>query len=148
MIIFAILNEKSAPKWRGHPKFWGVGGGWKTRTGVEKHIFVTSSTTSDAKFWNLIGVKDFTNFLIIGQIIVIDFTLPWIIGDFKKLSATLSYRKFKENYRYRKKFTYRPPLADEDTFTHWTVSALLCCAFCNVLLVARCGAGKVGYEFA
>ena len=43
---------------------------------MEKHIFVTSSTTSDEKFWNLIGVKDFTNFLIIGQIIVIDFTLP------------------------------------------------------------------------
>ena len=37
-----------------------------------------------------------------------------------------------ENYRYRKKFTYRPPLADEDPFTHRTVSALLCCAFCNV----------------
>ena len=66
---------------------------------MEKHIFVTSSTTSDAKFWNLIGVKDFTNFLIIGQIIVIDFTLPEIINDFKELSATLSYRKFKENYR-------------------------------------------------
>ena len=39
------------------------------------------------------------HFLIIGQIIVIDFTLPEIINDFKELSATLSYRKFKENYR-------------------------------------------------
>ena len=40
-----------------------------------------------------------SHFLIIGQIIVIEFTLPEIIGDFKELSATLSYRKFKENYR-------------------------------------------------
>ena len=40
-----------------------------------------------------------SHFLIIGQIIVIEFTLPEITSDFKELSATLSYRKFKENYR-------------------------------------------------
>ena len=52
MIIYAILNEKYC----------------EVRTGVEKRgqewkntFFVTSSATSDAKFWNLIGVKDFTN---------------------------------------------------------------------------------------
>ena len=46
------------------------------------------------------------HFLIIGQIIVIDFTLPQIISDFKELSAKLSiskiYGKLSKNYRYRK----------------------------------------------
>ena len=40
-----------------------------------------------------------SHFLIIGQIIVIEFTLLEIIGDFKELLVTLSYWKCKENYR-------------------------------------------------
>ena len=45
-------------------KLWGEDRGWKKRTGVEKHIICDNTTTSHAKFGNLIDIKDFTNCVI------------------------------------------------------------------------------------
>ena len=57
MIIYVILNEKYSLKPTRSSKYQN----YEVRTGVEKHIFVISSTTGDAKLGNLCGVKDFTN---------------------------------------------------------------------------------------
>ena len=67
MIIYVILNEKYSLKPTRSSKYQNC----EVRTGVEKRgqelkntFFVTTSTTSDAKFGNLIDIKDFTNCVI------------------------------------------------------------------------------------
>ena len=61
----------------------------------------------------VIESRHISHFLIIGQIIDINLTLTYIIGDFKELSAKLSILKILaklSNIIVIKKFIYRPPL--------------------------------------
>ena len=61
MIIYVILNEKYSLKPTRLSKYQNC----EVRTGVEKTSgVVTTSTTSDAKFGNLIDIKDFINCVI------------------------------------------------------------------------------------